>query len=112
MNGSQRQPLRKIFTSHQEMKNSSSRGGAGNVLGSKCKNNRRGGLPSDGWPLHRSCNDVNKEITVAIPGGGVLPYKRLVGLCRWMGWHFHDWIDYYGVAFLIESLECGRTFLF
>ena len=45
-------------------------GGAGNVLGSKCKNNRRGGLPSDGWPLHRSCNDVNKEITVAIPGGG------------------------------------------
>ena len=51
------------------MTNSSSRG-AGNVLGSKCKNNRRGGLPSDGWPLHRSCNDVNKEIRMAIAEGG------------------------------------------
>ena len=32
------------------------------------------------------------------PGGrgGVLPYKRLVGMCRWMGSHFHDWIDYNG----------------
>ena len=20
-------------------------------------------------------------------------------MCRWMGSHFHDWIDYYGVAF-------------
>ena len=33
-------------------------------------------------------------------GGGVLPYKRLMGMCRWMGSHFHDWIiDYNGVAF-------------
>ena len=54
------------------------------MLGSKCKNNRRGGLASDGWPLDRSRNDINKEITMAIPGG-VLPCKRLVGLCRWMG---------------------------
>ena len=22
------------------------------------------------------------------PGGGVLPYKRLMGMCRWMGSHF------------------------
>ena len=78
------------------------------MLGSKCKNNRRGGLASDGWPIDRSRNDINKEITMAIPGG-VLPCKRLVGLCRWMGQHFHD---YYGVAFLIELLEWGRTFLF
>ena len=35
-------------------------GEAGNVLGSKCKNNRRGGLASNGWSLHRSCSDVNK----------------------------------------------------
>ena len=35
-------------------------------------------------------------------GGGVLPYKRLIGMCRWMGSHFHDWIDYNGVAFSIE----------
>ena len=32
-----------------------------------------------------------------ISGGG-LPYKRLMGMCRWMGSHFHDWIDYNGVA--------------
>ena len=30
--------------------------------------------------------------------GGVLPYKRLIGMCRWMGSHFHDWSDYNGVA--------------
>ena len=29
-------------------------------------------------------------------GGGVLPYKRLMGMCLWMGSHFHDWIDYNG----------------
>ena len=38
----------------------------------------------------------------AIQPGGVLPYKRLIGMCRWMGSHFHDWIDYNGVAFSIE----------
>ena len=40
--------------------------------------------------------------------GGVLPSKKLMGMCRWMGSHFHDWIDYNGVAFsigLIELLE-------
>ena len=42
--------------------------------------------------------------------GGVLPHKRLVGMCRWMGPRFHDWIDYNGVAFSIELLERGRTF--
>ena len=24
-------------------------------------------------------------------------------MCRWMGSHFHDWIDYNGVAFSTES---------
>ena len=43
-------------------------------------------------------------------GGGVLPYKRLMGMCRWMGSHFHDWIDYNGVTFLVELLEWGRSF--
>ena len=42
--------------------------------------------------------------------GGLLPYKRLMGMCRWMGSHFPDWSDYNGVAFLIEFLEWGRTF--
>ena len=41
-------------------------------------------------------------------GGGVLPYERLMGTCRWMGSHFHDWIDNNGVAFSIELLECGH----
>ena len=42
--------------------------------------------------------------------GGVLPYKRLMGMCRWKGLNFHNWIDYNGVAFSIELLEWGRTF--
>ena len=44
------------------------------------------------------------------PPRGVLPYKRLMGMCRWMGSHFHNWIDYNGVAFSIELLQLGRTF--
>ena len=43
-------------------------------------------------------------------GGGLLSYKRLIAMCRWMGSHFHDWTDYNGVALLLESLEWGRTF--
>ena len=39
--------------------------------------------------------------------GGVLPYKRLLGMCRWMGSHIHDWTDYNGVPFLVELLEMG-----
>ena len=42
---------------------------------------------------------------------GVLPYKRLMGMCHWMGSHFHDWIDYNGVVFSIELLEWAHTFL-
>ena len=38
-------------------------------------------------------------------GGGV------IGMCRWMGSHFHDWIDRNGVAFSIDLLEWGRKFL-
>ena len=43
-------------------------------------------------------------------GGGVLPYKRLMRMCRWVGSHFHDWIEYYGVAVSIALLEWGHTF--
>ena len=50
------------------------------------------------------------NIKFVILPGGVLPYKRLMGMCRWMGSHFHDWIDYNGVTFLVELLEWGRTF--
>ena len=31
-------------------------------------------------------------------------------MCRWMGSHFHDWIDYNEVAFSIELPEWRRTF--
>ena len=44
-------------------------------------------------------------------GGGCFLIKSLWGCaCCWMGLHFHDWIDYSGVAFSIEWLEYGCTF--
>ena len=43
-------------------------------------------------------------------GEGVLPYKRLMGMCCWMGSHFHDWIDFNGVAYSIELLEWAHIF--
>ena len=43
-------------------------------------------------------------------GGGLLPYESLMGMCCWMGSHFHGCIDYNGVAFSIELLEWGHTF--
>ena len=54
----------------------------------------------------------SKEIIVlGRPGGwGHFLIKRLMGMFRWMGSHFHDWIDYNGVAFSKELLEWGRTF--
>ena len=53
----------------------------------------------------------NSKMSANHPGGGgLLPYKRLMGMCRWMGSHFHDWIDNNGVAFSIELLQWGRTF--
>ena len=42
--------------------------------------------------------------------GGVLPSNGLMGMCCWMGSHFYDWIDYNGVAFLIELPEWGGIF--
>ena len=41
---------------------------------------------------------------------GVLLSKRLMGMCPWIGSHFHKWIDYNGVAFSTEVLEWGRIF--
>ena len=34
----------------------------------------------------------------------------LLGMCRWTGSHFHNWVDYNGDTFLIELLKWGRTF--
>ena len=54
------------------------------------------------WPMHS---------LLYLSPGGALPSNRLMGMCRWMGSHFHDWIDYNGVAFSTELLEWGRIFL-
>ena len=43
-------------------------------------------------------------------GGGLHSYNRLIRMCRWMGRHFHDWSDFYGVAYSVELLEWGRAF--
>ena len=51
-----------------------------------------------------------EEVFVPGGGGGALTSNRLMGMCRWMGSHFHDWIDYNGVPFSIELLEWGRIF--
>ena len=55
------------------------------------------------------CTDVSVSMSTYFRGG-VLPSKRLLGMCRWMGLHFHNWTDYNGVTFLVELLEWGRKF--
>ena len=45
-----------------------------------------------------------------VGGGGVLPRKKLMGMCCWMGSNFQDWIDFNGVAISRELLEWGCTF--
>ena len=61
------------------------------------------------YNLHEKCAPAIHS-SVIFPGSllakfwckfPVLPYKRLMRMCRWMGLHFHDWIDYNGVAFSI-----------
>ena len=47
------------------------------------------------------------DSAIQLGGGGELPYKRLMGMCRWMGSHFDDWIDYSRVAFSIEFTRMG-----
>ena len=60
--------------------------------------------------MHKGAADSYNYHHELREGGGVLPYKRLMGMCHWMGSLFHDWIDYNGVAFSTELLEWGRTF--
>ena len=45
------------------------------------------------------------------PCGGwvVLPYKRLMEMSRLVGSHFHDWIDYNGVAFSESFFRMGSN---
>ena len=43
-------------------------------------------------------------------GGGTSLQEANGKIYRWMGSHFHDWINYNGVAFSKELLEWGRPF--
>ena len=45
-------------------------------------------------------------------GGGVLLYNGLMGMCRWMGSHFHVWIDNNGVPFSIVTRMGSHIFGF
>ena len=62
---------------------------------------------------HRASNDrrvLSQSLTILCsvagishsPGGGILPYKRLMVMRRWIRAHFHVWIDYNGVAFSMD----------
>ena len=39
--------------------------------------------------------------------GGVIPINGLVGMYRWMGSHFHEWIDYNGALHFQQSYYNG-----
>ena len=51
-------------------------------------------------PLTRNSDSVMDDEPLPGRGGGVLPSKRLPGMCRYVGSHFHNQTDYNGVTFL------------
>ena len=51
-------------------------------------------------------------VSACIPGGGIVPFKRLMGMCRGIGSHFHNWIDYNGIAFSIVTKMGSHIFGF
>ena len=66
-----------------------------------------------------SCVLSLRSMAAGSPGGGgvgaegmLLPYKRLMGMCRWMEPHFHEWSDYNGVAFSRVTRMGSRIFWF
>ena len=61
---------------------------------------------------------INQHFLVFLPqvekewtSSSILPNNRLLGMCRWMGSHFHNWTDYNGVTFFSRVTGMGRTFL-
>ena len=50
-----------------------------------------------------------RGVTENPPSGDGYFLIRLLGMCRWMGLHFHDWIDYNGRR-IFNGVEWGRTF--
>ena len=53
-------------------------------------------------------SSISVEVQASYAPGGVLPSKWLMGMCHWMGSHFHHWIDYNGVAFSIGANRVTR----
>ena len=60
--------------------------------------------------LSQSLTILCSVADISHSGGGRYFLKRLMGMRRWMESHFHVWIDYNGVAFLMGLLKWGRTF--
>ena len=63
--------------------------------------NRQRKNPLAGMPPqhHTHCHLLGDNF----PGGGVLPCKRLMGMCRWIGSHFHHWVTIMGSHFNIVT---------
>ena len=64
----------------------------------------------DRWENKGLISNLFGALKPGILPRGVLPSKRLLGMCHWMGSHFHNWTDYNGITFLVELLEWGRKF--
>ena len=45
-------------------------------------------------------------------GGELLPYKSLMGMWRWMGSQFHNWIDYNEVAHVFNIVTRMGSHIF
>ena len=53
---------------------------------------------------------LNPMYQIMIISIGQPSNNRLMGMCRWMESHFHNWIGYNGVTFSIDLLEWGHIF--
>ena len=65
--------------------------------------------------LDQNRPQLNKFAFGTRPGGGgagLLLYNGLMAMCRWMGSHFHDWIDNNGVPFSIVTRMGSHIFGF
>ena len=52
-----------------------------------------------------------KTVCMTTPWG-VLLNHRLMGMCRWIEWHFHNRVDYGGVSFLTELIAGKGSHIF
>ena len=65
-------------------------------------------VTNDGYPP-KSRGPALSHRPLRLPGG-VLPSKRLLGMCRWIGSHFHNWTDYNGVTFSGVTIMGSQIF--